>query len=77
MAEITRRKFLTLSGAAVSSFVIVPRNVLGGPGYTAPSDKLNIAGVGIGGQGAWDLENMESENIVALWDVDSEYPVAS
>ncbi len=73
MAKITRREFLNLSGAAVSSFMIVPRNVLGGKGYTPPSDKLNIAAIGIGGQGAWDLENLESENIVALCDVDSEY----
>jgi predicted dehydrogenase len=53
--------------------MIVPRNVLGGKGYTPPSDKLDIAAIGVGGQGAWDLENLESENIVALCDVDSEY----
>ncbi len=73
MTTLNRRKFLKLSTAAVSSFMIVPRHVLGGKGYTAPSDKLNIAGIGIGGQGAWDLEMLESENIVALCDVDSEY----
>lgn len=70
MSILTRREFLSLSTAAVSSFMIVPRNVLGGKAYTSPSDKLNIAAIGIGGQGAWDLENLESENIVSLCDVD-------
>jgi predicted dehydrogenase len=73
MKTLNRREFLTRTSGAVASFMIVPRNVLGGKGYTPPSDKLNIAGIGIGGQGAWDLENLESENIVALCDVDSEY----
>ncbi len=73
MPNISRRKFLGISSAAVSSFMILPRNVLGGKGYTAPSDKLDIAAIGIGGQGAWDLENLKSENIIALCDVDQEY----
>jgi predicted dehydrogenase len=55
------------------AFTIVPRHVLGGAGNTPPSEKLNIAGIGIGGQGADDLSQMESENIVALCDVDEEY----
>ncbi len=58
--------------AAVASFTIVPRHVLGGPGFTAPSDKLNIAGIGAGGQALWDLDQVSSENIVALCDVDWE-----
>jgi predicted dehydrogenase len=51
----------------------VPRHVLGGAGQTPPSEKLNIAGVGVGGQGGWDLEQVKSENIVALCDVDWDY----
>jgi len=50
--------------------MIVPRYVLGGARHTAPSEKLNIAGIGVGGQGASDLGNVSSENIVALCDVD-------
>ncbi len=73
MKIMNRKKFLGLSSAAVSSFMIVPRHVLGGKGHKAPSDTLNIAAIGIGGQGAWDLENLESENIVALCDVDQQY----
>ena len=59
--------------AASAGFSIVPRFVLGGPGHTAPSEKLNIAGIGIGGKGNSDLRNVESENIVALCDVDHKY----
>jgi predicted dehydrogenase len=55
--------------------MIVPRHVLGGPGYQAPSDKLNIAVVGCGGQGAVDAAELVAggENIVALADVDFGY----
>jgi len=52
-------------------FQIVPGHVLGLNGATSPNEKLNIAGVGIGGQGGHDINQMKSENIVALCDVDS------
>lgn len=58
---------------AVAAFTMVPRHVLGGPGHTPPSEKLNIAGVGIGGRGQGDLDEVGSENIVALCDVDDAY----
>jgi len=66
---MNRRDFLT-STAAVAAFTIVPRHVLGGPGYTPPSEKLNIAAVGAGGRGGGDIGAVSSENIVALCDVD-------
>jgi predicted dehydrogenase len=66
---ISRRAFIAGS-AATAAITIVPAFVLGGPGRKAPSEKLNIAGIGVGGQGQWDLENVSSENIVALCDVD-------
>ncbi|MCZ6793100.1 MAG: Gfo/Idh/MocA family oxidoreductase [Planctomycetota bacterium] len=56
---------------------MVPRHVLGGRGYTPPSEKLNIAGVGIGGMGAGNLMGLRSENIVALCDVDQKYAARS
>ena len=68
-SRISRRDFMGASVAA-AAFTIVPRHVLGGSGNTAPSEKLNIAGIGVGGQGAGDLGNVSSENIVALCDVD-------
>ncbi len=68
---ISRRKFIggTLATAA---FTIVPRHVLGGDGYTPPSDKLNIACVGVGGKGRSDVQKVSSENLVAFCDVDDE-----
>ncbi len=70
--RVTRRDFIKSAAAASAafSFTIVPRHVLGGPGHTPPSEKLNIAGIGVGGKGAGDLRGVESENIVALCDVD-------
>jgi predicted dehydrogenase len=48
---VSRRKFLAQAGAAGLGISIIPRYVLGGPGYVPPSDKLNIAFVGVGSQG--------------------------
>ncbi|MBL7154510.1 MAG: Gfo/Idh/MocA family oxidoreductase [Phycisphaerae bacterium] len=67
--KISRRGFLGAAGA-VGVFTVVPRYVLGGAGNTAPSEKLNIAGIGVGGQGGGDLNAVSSQNIVALCDVD-------
>ena len=67
---MNRREFLTGAAAAASAFAVVPRHVLGGPGRPAPSDKLNIAAVGLHGMGAGDVARCASENIVALCDVD-------
>ncbi|MBN1359848.1 MAG: Gfo/Idh/MocA family oxidoreductase [Sedimentisphaerales bacterium] len=70
--RLTRRDFIG-SAAAVAAFTVVPRHVLGGAGNTAPSNKLNIAGVGVGGMGQNNIANCADENIVALCDVDSKY----
>ena len=48
---ISRRTFVG-GAAAAAGFMIVPRHVLGGPGYQAPSDKVNIATIGVSGQGS-------------------------
>src|ERR1035441_1633416 len=53
--------------------LIVPRSVLGGPGYQAPSDKLAIACVGVGGMGKNYLAGCKDEAIVALCDLDHEF----
>jgi len=66
---VTRRDFFP-SSAALAAFTILPRRVLGGSGYVPPSDKLNIAGVGVGGMGANYVAGCESQNIAALCDVD-------
>ena len=71
--HVTRRQFVKHAVTASAAFSIVPRHVLGGAGHTAPSEKLNIAGIGIGGRGSDDLRGVETENIVALCDVDWDY----
>jgi predicted dehydrogenase len=68
--KISRRVFIGASAVTAASLTIVPRYVLGGAGSIPPSEKLNIAGIGVGGQGRWDLDSVSSENIVALCDVD-------
>jgi predicted dehydrogenase len=69
----SRRAFIKKAGMASAGITIIPRNALGGPGFTSPSDKLNIAGIGIGGKGHVNLKAMSTENIVALCDVDWKY----
>ena len=71
--NITRRTFLGTAASAAAGFTILPSNVIAGLGHKAPSDKLNIAGIGVGGQGYNNLRNLETENIVALCDVDWDY----
>jgi predicted dehydrogenase len=66
----TRRHFLTRSGFAAAAFSVVPAHVLGLNGATPPSGKLNIAGIGVAGQGHSDLRQFKDENVVALCDVD-------
>jgi predicted dehydrogenase len=70
--HINRRRLLATT-AATAAFTIVPRHVLGGAQHTAPSEKLNIAGIGVGGMGKSNLSQLETENIVALCDVDHAY----
>ena len=74
---ISRRKFIQYSTLAASAITIVPRHVLGGPGYVAPSDKLNIGCVGVGGKGRVDVSGVSSENIIALCDVDEKRATAA
>ena len=59
---------------AATAFTILPRHVLSAtPGRKAPSDTLNLAGIGVGGMGSSYLQSLETENIVALCDVDEQY----
>jgi predicted dehydrogenase len=77
--DATRRDFIKTSSVAASAFFIVPRHVLG-KGFVAPSDKLNIAGIGVGGKGKSDLASFAKSpnvNIVALVDVDDRQAVTS
>jgi len=71
--KMSRRSFLKSSATAAAGLTILPSYVVGGLGHKAPSDKLNIAGVGVGGMGGRNIDNVSSENIVALCDVDWKY----
>jgi len=71
--NFSRRSFLATTATAASGITILPSNVIAGLGHKAPSDKLNIAGIGIGGKGFSNLKNLQSENIVGLCDVDWKY----
>jgi predicted dehydrogenase len=72
--RVNRREFVgqaAVWAGAIGAFQIVPRHVLGGPRQIPPSEKVNIAGIGVGGMGGGNLANLAAENnIVALCDVD-------
>jgi predicted dehydrogenase len=65
MKKINRRKFIT-SAAAAASFMIIPRHVLGGKGFTAPSDKVNVGLVGAGGKGKENIQDLFKLNDVQV-----------
>ena len=71
--QISRRRFIGLTATTTGMFTVVPSYAVSGLGHVAPSDKLNIAGIGVGGKGRVNLNNMKSENIVALCDIDRQY----
>ena len=73
MSKKSRRNFIKKSSVIGAGIFIVPRNVLGGQGYTSPSDQLNLAAIGSGGKGTSDIMNAYvngRERVVALCDVD-------
>lgn len=67
----TRRQFIGGAAASAATFMIVPRHVVARSAEPPPSERLNIAGIGVGGMGAGDIANVApGNNIVALCDVD-------
>jgi predicted dehydrogenase len=79
-SRLGRRKFIKAAAIGASAFTIVPRFVLGGPNYTAPSDTLYIAGIGVGGKGTSDLTSIAKHTkarIAFLCDVDDRQAVDS
>ena len=72
MNKVSRRDFLgTAAAGGAAALSIVPRHVLGGEGYAPPSEKVNVAAIGMGTRGPQVIREMENHNIVALCDVDS------
>ena len=79
-SDNSRRDFIRNASLAMGGFYILPRNVLGGKGFTAPSDKLQIAGIGAGGKGEGDLFSFYQSgkaDIAFLCDVDDRQSVTS
>jgi hypothetical protein len=69
--RMNRRDFLA-GAAAATAFTIVPRHVLGGNGNIAPSEKVNVAIIGTGGQGIVNMKQLFNEpdvQIAALCDI--------
>jgi predicted dehydrogenase len=62
--SFSRRSFISTVGAATAAFTVVPRSVLGGAGYIQPSDMVNVAGVGVGGQGGGDIRQICDPDVV-------------
>ena len=68
---LSRRRFLATSAVAAAGISIVPRHVLGGPRFVPPSEKINIAIIGCGGQGQTNMRALfqqDDAQIIALAD---------
>ncbi|MDD4109723.1 MAG: Gfo/Idh/MocA family oxidoreductase [Prolixibacteraceae bacterium] len=72
-SSFSRRGFIGATATALAGFSIIPAHAVSGLRHIPPSDKLNIAGIGVGGKGRVNLRNMPGQNIVALCDVDWDY----
>ena len=78
-ANTSRRHFVTTAATAAAAVTILPRHVLGGPGFVAPSDKVNVAVIGVGGQGRTNLRNLFHEpdcQVIALADPCEEWDLS-
>jgi predicted dehydrogenase len=76
----SRRKFIKNSFTLAAGFYILPRHVLGGKGFIAPSDRLIVAGIGAGGKGESDLNEFFKSGraeIAFLCDVDERQALKS
>jgi predicted dehydrogenase len=67
-----RRDFIKKAAIGIASFTILPRYVLGGTGFIAPSDKLTKAVIGVGAMGRGHFE-YDGTQVVAICDVDTRH----
>jgi predicted dehydrogenase len=78
-AEASRREFMKTAASAVAATTILPRHVLGGPRFVAPSDKVNVAIIGVGGQGRTNLRSLFQEEacqVIAIADPCEEWDLS-
>jgi predicted dehydrogenase len=74
-SSVSRRRFVTTAATTAAAVTIVPRHVLGGPRFVAPSDKVNVAIIGVGGQGRGNCRALMHEpdaHVIAIADVAEE-----
>jgi hypothetical protein len=72
---MSRREWLLAGGAAATAFTIVPRHVLGGAGFVAPSEKITLACVGFGTQAIREIGGILASpdvQVVAVCDVEKD-----
>jgi predicted dehydrogenase len=75
-----RRRFLSATASTVAAATILPRHVLGGRGFGAPSDKVNVAVIGAGGQGRTNARALFEEKdcqVIALADPAEEWDLSA
>ena len=75
----SRRQFIA-TASAVAAATIVPRHVLGGPGFVAPSDKVNVAVVGVGIRGQDNVRSLFQEKdcqVIAIADPAEEWDLSA
>jgi predicted dehydrogenase len=75
----SRREFVTSTASALAAVTILPRHVLGGPRFVAPSDKVNVAIIGVGGQGRTNLRSLFQEadcQVIAIADPCEEWDLS-
>src|SRR5260370_21688209 len=78
-SESSRRRFMTTTASAVAAATILPRHVLGGARFGAPSDKVNVAIIGVGGQGRTNLRSLFQESdcqVIAIADPCEEWDLS-
>jgi hypothetical protein len=64
--NLSRRSFLGKTAVAATAFTIIPRHVMGGQGKTAPSDLINVAGIGVGSQGGGDIQQICTPDVAIV-----------
>jgi hypothetical protein len=72
----TRRQFVKTAATAITAFSIIPRHVLGGPRFVPPSEKVNVAVVGVGGRGTQNLKallDLADVQVIAVADPAEKY----
>src|SRR5689334_19330546 len=75
LRPLSRRKFMLTGGVVAGVFAIVPRHVLGGPGFVAPSEKITLACIGFGTQAIREIGAILARpevQIVAVCDVEKD-----